>query len=504
MIMVPTRRLKHTHSDLSLIFKIKVMKKINLLYIVSILLITGACQKELEIEPHEIYYENFYQSEDDALNAINAVYDVLAYVDQYSSNLWLIQDISSDDCNTRATLNDPNLHEFHKYNLNSTNIYLAGVWQASYLGISRANIVLARVPPIVMDSVFKDRILGEARFLRAQFYFNLARMFGDIPLVLKPVSPDLTDEELYPSRTDLTIVYQSIVDDLNEASTVLPTFYTSDNKGRATQGAAQGLLASVYLHLGNWTNASETAAEVIGLGVYELWQDYTDNFKEAKKNGMESVFEVQFYRHDISQHSQMVISGLPSIPGVFPAGVEIMLPTEDLLNSFEAGDYRFEATFFDEFWFDTFDPHIWKFWDQDAYDPDETSESGANFMVMRYSEILLIYAEALNEANGGPTPSAYDAINQVRERARNGQTGVLPDLAGLTQDEFREAVLMERRHEFVNEGKRWFDLVRTNNLVEFVNRAKGDQTNPQDFNYLFPIPQRELDINTNLIQNPGY
>ena len=123
---------------------------------------------------------------------------------------------------------------------------------------------------------------------------------------------------------------------------------------------------------------------------------------------------------------------------------------------------------------------------------------------MRYSEILLIYAEALNEANGGPTVEAYDAVNQVRARARNGNSAALPDLAGLSQDGFRKAVLDERRHEFVNEGQRWYDLVRTGTLIESVKRAKGDQANPQPYHYLFPIPQRERDINHNLTQNQGY
>ena len=480
------------------------MKKINIYLIATFLLAITACEKELEIKPHEIYYDNFYQSKEDALNAVNAVYDVLAYVDQYSSTLWLIQDIASDDCNARATLNDPNLHEFNKYNLNATNIYLAAVWEASYLGISRANIVLDRVPPIDMDSTLNKRILGEASFLRAIFYFNLVRMFGDVPLALEPLSPEMNDDELYPFREETSKVYEKIIADLEMASKSLPEYYTSDNKGRATKGAALAMLANVHLHIGNWSLAADFAQQTINLGVYQLWPDYADNFKEVNKNGMESVFEVQFYRNDVSQNSQMVISGLPSIQGVFPAGVEIMLPTEDLLNSFEEGDYRYEVTFFDHYWFDTFEPHIWKYWDQEAYEPDETSESGADFWVMRYSEVLLILAEALNEANGGPTQEAYDAINQVRERARNGQTGVLPDLSGLNQNEFRKAVLTERRHEFVNEGKRWFDLVRTGHLVEYVKEAKGDKANPQEFNNLFPIPQRERNNNPNLTQNTGY
>ncbi len=481
------------------------MKYIAIIAFLVLAMFVLSCTKELDRKPHQIYYDNFYQTKEDALSAINATYDVLGYVNQYSSYLWLIQDIASDDCNARATMNDPNLHEFNTYNLQASNNYLAKIWQGSYLGISRANVVLAKVPAIEMDSAMKERILGEARFLRALNYFNLVRLFGEVPLVTVPVSPDLTDEEIYPYKASKTAVYSQIIEDLILASERLPVKYTTSiDKGRATSGAALGILSKVYLTNQDWGNAYLSANKVMESKAYSLWADYTGNFKEGNKNGKESVFEIQFYSKANSENSQMVISGLPSIPGLFSAGVEIMLPTPDLLNSFEEGDYRKTATFFSEFWTYTFEPHIWKYWDQVAYKPSATSQSGADFMVMRYSEILLIYAEALNEANGGPTIEAYDAINLVRERARNGVSAVLPDLAGLDQVAFRTAVLNERRHEFVNEGQRWFDLVRTGTLIESIKRAKGETANPTEDNYLFPIPQRELDINRNLQQNHGY
>lgn len=481
-----------------------IISKATLFSLFAVIFITSSCKKQLDLEPHKIYYENFYQSADDAMSAVNAVYDMLTQVNMYNGSLWLIQDIGSDDCNARASLNDPNLREFQSYGIGANNNYVAGMWQESYLGISRANIVLEKVPPISMDSALKERILGEAYFLRGLFYFNLVRLFGDVPLILKPTSANLTNEELYPSRAAVSKVYDQIKSDLMNAAERLPVAYSSGaDKGRATKGAAMGVLSKVYLTLQDWTNALVTSQAVIESGSYALWPDYTFNFKESKVNGVESVFEVQFYRKVTAENSRIVISGLPVLPAVFPAGVGIMEPTTDLLEGFEEGDYRKEATFFDSYWNYTFDPHIWKHWDQDAYDPDETGQSGANFQVMRYAEILLIFAEAENELNG-PTGLAYDAINQIRARARNGQPDVLPDLAGLSQDGFRTALLLERRHEFVNEGHRWYDLVRTGNLIEFVKRAKGDQANPQSFNNLFPIPQRERDLNANLTQNPGY
>ena len=480
------------------------MKKILIITIVLTLVTVLSCQKQLELQPYKIYYDNYYQTKEDAVGAINAVYSILTQVNEYNSYLWLIQDVASDDCNARETLNDPNIHQINNYSLESTNTYLTGIWQGSYLGISRANIVLEKVPAIKMDSAIKSQIIGEARFLRGLFYFNLVRLFGDIPLIVKPLSADLTDEEVYVFRTHSVNVYEQIIDDFTEASQLCPkVFYSASDKGRATQGAALGMLSKTYLTTGQWDMTAKKAKELMELGIYGLWDDYAQNFKDANRNGKESIFAVQFFTGVPSQNNQIVIHGLPSIPGTFPAGVETMLPTENLLNSFDEGDYRSEVSFFDHYWYDSFDPHIWKHWDQDTYEPNETAQCGSNFTVMRYAEVLLIYAEALNETSG-PTAEAYSAINQVRERARNGNTEVLPNLNGLSKDEFRDAVLSERRHEFVNEGIRWYDLVRTENLVEFVKLAKGDKTNPQEFNYVFPIPQRELDNNHNLTQNEGY
>lgn len=480
------------------------MKKTFIITLLLTLVLGWSCTKELEVEPHEIYYDNFYQTEADAVSAINATYSLLTYVNQYNSYLWLIQDVGSDDCNAREDLNDPNIHQFDQYSLQSTNTYLEGIWQGSYLGISRANIVIEKVPDIEMDSAKKMQILGEARFLRGLFYFNLVRLFGDVPLVVEPISADLTDDELYVKRTDKTLVYNQITEDFTTAAQGCPkVYYTATDKGRATKGAALGMLAKVELTLQNWVESAEASQQVMDLGVYGLWDDYSDNFKDAYRNGKESVFAAQFYSGVPSQNNQIVISGLPYIQGVFNAGVAMMLPTDDLLNSFEEGDFRKEATFFDHYWYDSFDPHIYKHWDQDTYDADQTAQCGSNFDVMRYSEVLLMYAEAINEISG-PTAEAYAAINAVRARARNGNTDVLPDLQGLSQDDFRTSLLHERRVEFVNEGIRWYDLVRTNNLIDYVKRAKGDNTNPQEFNYVFPIPQRELDNNRNLTQNPNY
>jgi starch-binding outer membrane protein, SusD/RagB family len=479
------------------------MKKYIILTTALLIALT-ACEESLEFEvKNQLTLENYFQSEEDAIASVNAVYDALGDVDLYRSTFWLIQDISSDDCDALSTWNDPNAQQFHSYNLQSTNNYLAGVWRAFYQVIARANLSISRIPDVAMDETMQERLLGEAKFLRALSYFNLVRMFGDVPLVLEPESD--IDKYLVP-RSSVDSVYDQIIKDLKDAVNGLPPLFSGANKGRATKGAAMGQLAKVYLTLENWEMAAQLAEDVRNLKIYSLWADYKDNFREANKNGKESLFEVQFYTGEQQENTQIVISGLPSIYA-FPAGVGIILPTEDLLDSFEPGDYRYEVTFFEEYSYfgnNTFDPHIWKHWDQDTYGPEETGQSGANFPHMRYAEILLIQAEALNEANNGPTAEAYEAANLVRERARNGVEGVLPDLENLSYEEFREAVWKEKRLETVNEGHRWFDLVRTGRLVERVKTAKGQRANPQPHNAVFPIPQRERDLNDKLSQNDQY
>jgi hypothetical protein len=484
---------------------IQIMKKYWLLLIIPVLLLAG-CEKTLDFTiKDKITLDNFYQNEGDAVAAVNAVYNDLGAVELYCSSLWLVQDIASDDFDALSTWNDPNAHQLDGYTIQATNNYMTGIWQYSYIGISHANVAIKRIPGIDMDEEIKNRLLGEARFLRGLYYFNLVRLFGDVPLILQPGS---TIDEYIVGRMSTSEVYGEIINDFTFASEHLPLTFSGSDKGRATKGSALGMLSKVYLTREQWELAASTARQVMDLeddGLYGLYENYADNFKEKYKNGIESIFQVQFYTGSQPENTRIVISGLPSIPP-FPAGVSIILPTNDLLASFDSGDYRYDVTFFTEYFYFqtyTFSPHVWKYWDRDAYKASQTGQSGANFPVMRYSEILLIYAEALNEANNGPTQEAYNAINRIRARARHGDNGVLPDLSGLSQEEFRVAVMKEKRCETVNEGQRWFDLARTGNLIEYVKRAKGDKANPTEFNYVFPIPQREMDLNDKLVQNPG-
>ncbi|MEO7175393.1 MAG: RagB/SusD family nutrient uptake outer membrane protein, partial [Saprospiraceae bacterium] len=385
-------------------------------------------------------------------------------------------------------------------------------WSNAYKAIGNANFALEGIPKVPMNETRKNQLLGEAHFLRGMLYFDLTRMFGDIPLVLSLTDP------VYPNKATRADVYTQIIADLGFGEQNLPASYTPGNGlGRATSGAAKGLLAKVYLTQGNYAQAAANCKAIIDSGVYSLWDKFDDAFKIVNANGKENLFSIGFGVAGNSitfwEVGQFNVRLLPKelsgeIPGVNAQGWQVA--NQNLYNSFDPQDRRRAATFITEIHntngsTKTVDPHIQKYWDKTLEPMGGNTEN--DFQYLRYSDILLMYAEALNEQNGGPTAAAYEAINAVRKRARYDGTNelpILPDLSGLSHDAFKDALLNERRHEFVAEGQRWFDLVRFNKLVESVTAAKSYAT-PQQFHVLFPIPQEELDLNNKLYpQNPGY
>jgi hypothetical protein len=307
-------------------------------------------------------------------------------------------------------------------------------------------------------------------------------------------------------------VYSQILQDLESAEQVLPLDYESDDRGRATVGAAKTLLAKVYMTRQRWQEAADKAREVIDSGNYALFEDYAQIFLPEFEGGPEHIMSVQFNAGDQNAGKQgrfwtytapnarktngeSIAGGGSSFGAVFPE--------QQYVDEYP-DDYRKEVNFFTEFTFAdtltvTFEPHFLKY-----NDPGQTQSqrSSVNFPLFRYADVLLMLAEASNEAKGGPTAAAFAAINQVRQRARLGkEEAVLPDLAGLTQAEFRDAVLRERNWELAGEGKRWFDLKRTGRLIEELT---ADGKNIQEKNLLFPLPSLSLELNTDWEQNPGY
>jgi hypothetical protein len=472
------------------------MKKIlTCLLVISL----SSCSDLLEEVPQDTLVSSiFFRTQSDALAGMNAVYGRLNK-SLYNRVFYLYTDEFTDDGAAGIGVNNANIRAIDNFTHTPVNDRIDLAWQEHYDGINRANEVITKVPLIAMDTQLRDRIVGEAKFIRALLYFNLVRLFGSVPLVLTPTT---SAEGIDVEQASVETVYAQILKDLTDAEAVLPLTYTGGDVGRASKGAAKGLLAKVYLTRQQWSLAAQKCKEIIDSKTYELWDDYAKVFQVGTENQKEILFSVQF-ASGVSNGNSMMILSMPrnKVPGL--TGNEADVPTDDLVAAYEAGDHRKEVTIRNALVVGsqtyTFTNCFFKYYDPASF--ANSADSGVNYPILRYSDVLLMYAEALNEQTG-PTPEAYALVNQVRQRARNGKTGILPDLTGLTKETLRAAILKERRVEMAFEGQRWFDLVRTGTMVATM-KAHG-KTNVQPFHILLPIPQREIDTNKKLKQNSGY
>ncbi len=463
---------------------------------------------------------NYYQTEKDAVAAVNALYDYLSVGTNYLwdpgfggiffNDYWVLQDLLSDNC--MEILASPEYRNISEFRFTPDNLRFELYWQDLYKTINAANVVILKVPNIDFNEERRLHLESEARFIRAMMYFELVKLFGEVPL---KTSPTISAEDSYLERSSIEDIYNLIVSDLEFAAQHFSPVYRV-GKGRPGSLAASALLGRVYLTKGDYPNAIDQLSRVIDAHQYKLWPDYADIFKVANMNAGETIFAVNFSGtlSEGFKPNQYLVRLLPPGLDVDGEGPENShgweRPTENLYNSFHPMDRRKEVTFISSFTYSDgttvhFEPHIGKFWDQEA--EPRANNTDTDVIYLRYADVLLMYAEALNEANGGPTTEAYNAINQVRRRARfNGvvEQNILPDLAGLSYAEFREAVFNERRWEFVMEGSRYNDLKRSGRLVEVVRACGKSNVNPQEHHYLLPIPQRERDLNTKLTQNEGY
>lgn len=476
-----------------------------------------SCKKFLEEDPkNQVTITNFYKTESDAIAAVNAIYAYLNSVDNfavggntagvYHSTFWVTIGLASDEM-LNNQLGAANFDQLSSFSHTPQNPSMEEIWGMHYKTITLANIAIARIPGISMNATLRDRLVGEAKFLRGLMYFNLVRMYGEIPLLLEE------NNALLPPKASVEAVYAQITTDLKDAADALPPSYNAGSgRGRATSGAANAILAKAYLTIKNWEQASIYAKKVIDSQEYELWQDYADVFKLSSRNGKEAIFSVGFgdaggaiVFWEVGQFNVRLLPRELSVEGVQNAQ-GWQFPTMHLYNQFEVDDRRRTVNFItdinDPNGAYTIRPYVKKFWDR-AMEPQGNNSSN-DFPVIRYADVLLMYAEAENELDHPGVAHQY--INEVRERARfNGTTyaNAVPDYSGLTKEQFRDAVLKERMMEFVFEGQRWFDLVRTGKLETLVPAAKPGVV-PAARNYLFPLPQREVDLNPNLLPNNGY
>lgn len=476
------------------------MKLINIFSLILLLIFSASCEDNLEEVPLSFFEEsNSFNSVADATSALNGVYDRLKGV--YGMNMINLADLNGDQAEVREDNGSGN--EIHKNLFNSGTGVFDSFFTNSYILIDRANRVITNVPKIAMDTKLRDQIVGEAKFLRALTYFNLVRAFGDVPLVTV-VSNDVVNVQIPRDPTEK--VYQQIVLDLQDAEKALPVKFTADTEiGRATVGAAKSILAKVYLTRKDWANAAAKAKEVIDSKTYSLVADYRDLFLPEKENGIEHIFSVQYSCILPKYGSPMAVNFAIyfSYPINLTGGSYQAVP--DYVNSYVKGDYRKDVTIITEKKIangtvvaSRTGPHVDKYWDPLACGAESARN---NFLVIRYADVLLMYAEAVNEA-GSPTAEAYAAINLVKSRARKGSTTTeLPDLKDLSQSEFREAVFQERGWELCFEGHRRWDLLRTGKYIDYMKKI-GIVAELKHL--LFPIPVQEIDVNPALVQNTGY
>jgi tetratricopeptide (TPR) repeat protein len=488
--------------------------KIGLLLLLSLSLVQCSDDFLDKTQPDTINTGNYPTNAEELVTLVNGAYQPLQWPKLYNLRIWTT-DIFAGNSLVGAGGGEDGIETTSLANFvaNSANEGVLDLWRGPWPGILRSNIVISVAPGLNIDETIKNRSLGEAYFLRAQYYFVLVRFFGDVPLITQPQS---SSSNLYPSRTPANEVYEQIISDLERAVELLPVKqdYADADKGRASKGTAVGMLAKVHLTRGNWQEVVNLTTQLQSMG-YSLNANYADNFRMETENSNESLFEVQYaanagydFWSNENQSSWASTFMGPRSSGLVAGAYGWNQPTQEFVNQYEPGDNRKDVTILYE-GAPAFDGQQYSAsWSFTGYNvrkflvPLSVSpsfdNSPLNFPVLRYADVLLMRAEALNEL--GQTASAEAPLNEVRNRAGLGDIQ-----SGLSQSDFRNAVLKERRLELAFEGQRWFDLIRVNNGQYGLNFLHSiGKTNADEHHLLLPIPQIERDRNPNLTQNPGY
>ncbi|MGK7393580.1 MAG: RagB/SusD family nutrient uptake outer membrane protein [Candidatus Cyclobacteriaceae bacterium M3_2C_046] len=481
------------------------MKKI--LVISFLILVFTSCQDEfLNLTPvSQLNVNDFYKTALDMENAVNAAY---ASLHPIYEDMYVFAEVRSDNATVPISGSVTTQDEFDRFYISSTNPLIDDMWENLYRGIARTNVVIGRIENVNMEEGLKSRFEGEIKFLRALMYFHLVSIYGDVPLVTNEISS--VDEGYQHVRVPKEEIYDLILQDIDFAKQVLPERYQDDkNIGRATKGAAKTLLAKVYMKQGDYANALTELKSIIDSNQYDLLDNYEDIFDPAQANHKESIFEVQYKGMGAGVGSSFQNSFAPQFSGQevveVGSGFGNNVPTEDLVEAFSDDDLRKAISVQPGFTFNgvyTAKPYTAKFLGGVPFQP---SDADNNFPVFRYADVLLMYAEALNEQGFVPEGDAFMYLNEVRIRAGLppiSTTSTDPELKVENQEDFRLALEEERRLELAFENHRWFDLVRTDRAIP-VMTSKGFDVSP--YQLIFPIPQSQIDVNPDAIsQNPGY
>lgn len=483
--------------------------KYNLIAIALLGFSFSSCSDFLEQNPQTDLSENdFYKTADDILSAVNGAYSSLQEGDIYG-NWYVFGEIPSDNTRNQLSGSVTTQNEFDQFYIDTQNSMIANFWKAAYKVINRTNTILGRIDGIEINTEQANRYKLECKFIRALMYFNLVRVYGDVPLVLKEISISESYDILREPKEN---VYNQIIADLKEAQD-LPVSYSTAEDGRATQGAAKALLANVYMTLHKYAEAETILAEIINSGRYSLLENtpgslnidgYKNVFSPVNHNSKEGIFEIQFLKGGYGEGSNYANNFAPENSGTNVVAVGGTggnnIPEMDIYNAYEEGDLRRDFSmslgYYDNRknneWVES--RYVCKFMDV----PYQNNDASNNYPVIRYADVILMYAEALNQ--NGKTAEACKYLNMTRRRGFGYQTTETSpvDLQTTDKAQFALMVEQERRVELAFENHRWFDLIRTGRAVE-VMRSKGFSLN--ETNLICPIPQKQIDVNPKLTQN---
>ncbi|RSK34602.1 RagB/SusD family nutrient uptake outer membrane protein [Hymenobacter metallilatus] len=496
------------------------------------LLLATSCEKDLldKTNPNAPSTAQFWKTQDDAVKSVYACYSGLQQFACYYRS-WHFMAHRSDESYSQSPFVE--LANFTRFVTPDNNFFISSfAWNDYYRTIFRTNQVTTRVPAIQMDEPLKRRLIAEAKFVRALSYFDLVYFFGNVPLIIEEPVVTTRVGQATPAQVEA-----QIINDLQAAIADLPLSYGDADKGRATKGSAQALLAKVYMQQRKWAEASALFAQIISSGQYALVPNYLDNFTDVNENNRESVFEVQFTGSvlEVGQGQDNASSSeshdRPNFfgpPGATFADVQprrwlldaytdstlnfapgstkrhLIDPRRDICIIHSGNPDRFYGKTFGQWgWNPT--QQYWRKYLNDRTRTDENFTSGINHRVIRYADVLLMQAEALTEL--GQMSTALPLINQVRTRP---SVNLAPLTGTYTQTQLRQMIRMERARELAGEGTRWFDILRWGLMDDQagINELRTRDTDFTNFRLgvskLLPIPQRDIDIDPNIRQNPGY
>lgn len=517
------------------------MKNLLIIMTALVTLVAAGCKDDLNIpDPNNPTTENFWKTAGDAQMGVNAIYSTFHRVG-LGRWIYFMTIVRSDVAESKSP-NHTIVNMCDQFNIvNYNDTHNRSMWQDFYIGINRANQVLDNVPAIKMDADLKAQLLGEAKFLRGYFYYHLAVLYGNVPIMLHTSKP-----QDYPPTRPRDSVFAQAEQDLSAAAAVLPEKYDASGTGRATKGAAYAMLGKAYLQQHNYQKAQQAFAWVVdgpGKALYSLVSNYRDNFIATTENNSESIFEIENSDNPINNHDNDIAAGGDRLnfgssiapffsprPIGFTDGQGLRWVVWAFLQEKTVDgqrDPRLAATFlydstdergpdytmvFGRTWTslnysndvnavpNNYDVCLRKMLD-DAVQNGENFRSANNHREVRLGGILLLYAETLNGLN--ETAKAYPYVDRVRERAGLAPLSVVKP--GLDQQQFLSQLKHERLLEMCGEGHRWEDLERWGDLsTALASRDPAFAYFVKGRDELLPIPQRDLDINPNLVQNPGY